>query len=67
MLPQEAIQQFKELFKKRYGVELSDEEASFRANNLFSLYKVTYIGEPSIRNFNEKVEKSYELKTNLNK
>jgi len=67
MLPQEAIQQFKELYKKRYGVELSDEEASLRANNLFSLYKVTYIGEPSIRNFNEKVTNGYELKTNFNK
>lgn len=43
MLPQQAIQEFKELYKKRYGVELSDEEASGRANRLFNLYKVTYM------------------------
>jgi len=43
MLPEKAIQEFKELYKKRYGVELSDQEASYRANNLFNLYKVTYM------------------------
>jgi hypothetical protein len=43
MLPKEAIQEFKELYKKRYGVELSDQEASRRANNLVNLYKVTYM------------------------
>lgn len=43
MLSQEAIEEFKELFKKRYGRELSDEEASKRANNLFNLYKTVYL------------------------
>ncbi|MDD5721581.1 MAG: hypothetical protein PHT16_04055 [Candidatus Pacebacteria bacterium] len=43
MLPEKAIKEFKELYKKRYGVELSDQEASYRANNLFNLYKVTYM------------------------
>ena len=66
MLPQEAIQEFKELYEKRYGVKLSDEEASLRANNLFKLYKVTYIGEPSIKDFNEKVVKSHDFKPNHN-
>ena len=45
MLPQEAITEFKELYRKRYGVDLSDEEASFRANNLVGLYKAVY-GQP---------------------
>jgi hypothetical protein len=48
MLPQQAIQEFKELYKKRYGVELSDQEASHRANNLFNLYKVTYMPDSII-------------------
>jgi hypothetical protein len=48
MLPEKAIQEFKELYKKRYGVELSDEEASGRANRLFKLYKVTYMPESII-------------------
>jgi hypothetical protein len=42
MLPKNAIQEFKRLYKKRYGVDLSDEEASFRANNLVELYAVVY-------------------------
>lgn len=48
MLPEKAIQEFKELYKKQYRVELSDQEASYRANNLFNLYKVTYMPESII-------------------
>lgn len=48
MLPEKAIQEFKELYKKRFGKELSDQEASYRANNLFNLYKVTYMPESII-------------------
>lgn len=61
MLRQEAIQEFKELYEKRYGVKLSDEEAALRANNLFKLYKITYMGEPSIDDFKEKVVSSHDL------
>jgi hypothetical protein len=42
MLSKNAIQEFKILYKKRYGIELSDEEASFRANNLVGLYAIVY-------------------------
>jgi hypothetical protein len=66
MLPQEAIQEFKELYEKRYGVKLSDEEASLRANNLFKLYKITYMGEPSIDDFKEKVVNSHDLQPHNN-
>lgn len=43
-LPDEAILEFKDLYRKRYRTELSDEEASFRANNLVNLYAVEYGG-----------------------
>ena len=66
MLPQEAIQEFKELYEKRYGVKLSDEEASLRANNLFKLYKITYMGEPSVDDFKDKVVTSHDLQPNHN-
>jgi len=46
MLPKEAIEEFKKLYKNRFGIELSDEEASRRANNLVNLYKAVY-SEPS--------------------
>jgi len=56
MLPDQAIQEFKKLYKKRYGVELSDQEASYRANNLFNLYKVTYMPDSIIEpGFTKKV------------
>jgi hypothetical protein len=42
MLPQEAIEEYKKLYKQRFGVDLSDEEASLRANNLVNLYVAVY-------------------------
>ncbi len=42
MLPKEAIKEFKELYSKNYGLELSDEEASRRANNIIALYGAVY-------------------------
>ena len=39
MLPKESIEEYKVLYKKRFGVDLSDAEASFRANHLVDLYK----------------------------
>lgn len=66
MLPQEAVQEFKELYEKRYGVKLSDDEAALRANNLFKLYKITYMGEPNINDFKERVVKSHDLQQNHN-
>lgn len=46
MLPKEAITEFKKLYKKNYGVELSDEEAVFRANNFVNFYKAVYSDPP---------------------
>jgi hypothetical protein len=42
MLPKEAIEEFKKLYLKHYAVELSDEEASYRANNLVALFSAVY-------------------------
>ncbi len=42
MLPQQAIVEYKLIYKKLYGVELSEEEATLRANNLLNLYKAVY-------------------------
>jgi len=42
MLPQEAIDEYKKLYEKRFGIKLSDEEAVFRANNLVKLYTAIY-------------------------
>ncbi len=47
MLPEEAIKEFKILYKKVFGIELTDSEAIFRANNLLRLYKVIYKASPA--------------------
>ena len=44
MLPEEAIKEYKLLYKKRFGVDLSDDEARRRAENLVKLYKAVYGG-----------------------
>ena len=42
MLPKEAINQFKKIYMETYHKELSDQEATLKANNLFELYKAVY-------------------------
>jgi hypothetical protein len=39
LLPKEAIDEYKTLYKERFGVDLDDDEASFRANHLLDLYR----------------------------
>ena len=48
MLPKEAIEEFKKLYAKNYGVKLSDEEASRRANNFVGLYEAVYGDDPRL-------------------
>ena len=45
MLPKKAVEEFKKIYKKSYGVELSDEEAADKANRLVNLYKAVYSDE----------------------
>ena len=47
MLSKQALEEYKELYKKRFGVVLSDAEASFRANNLVNLYRLV-LGSESL-------------------
>jgi hypothetical protein len=42
MLPKEAIEEYKKLYKTRFKVDLTDEEAILRANNLVNLYEAIY-------------------------
>lgn len=42
MLPKQAIEEYKKLYKERFGVDLDDGEAILRANNLVNLYKAVY-------------------------
>ena len=54
MLPKEAIKEYKEIYKRLYAVDLSDEEAGRRANNLIALYATVY-GDNSERLANNNV------------
>lgn len=42
LLPKEAIEEFKKLFKKRFKEELTDEEAYRKATKLIDLFEVVY-------------------------
>lgn len=52
MLPRQAIDEYKKLYEKRFGIKLSDEEAAFRANNLIKLYIAVYGVAPAQTNRN---------------
>jgi hypothetical protein len=61
MLPKEAIIEFKKVYAKVYGAELSDAEAERRANNLVGFYSEVYGGNPRVvavdKNNNDEREK----------
>jgi hypothetical protein len=40
MISEKAVQEFRDLYKAEFGIELSLEEATDKANNLIGLYKV---------------------------
>lgn len=42
VIPKEALEEFKELYQKRFRTELSEEEAYRRASKLLDLYKLIY-------------------------
>jgi hypothetical protein len=42
MLPEEAIEEFKKIYKKEFGIDISNTESSRRANNLINLYRIVY-------------------------
>jgi len=42
MIPKEALKEFKELYRKKFRVELSDKETYRRASKLLSLYETVY-------------------------
>ena len=49
MLPKEAIEEYKKMYEKRFGIKLSDEEAAIRTNNLIKLYKVVYASSVAVK------------------
>ncbi len=42
MLPPEAIQEFKELYRKHFGEEPTDQEAEQKAEKFLDLYRAVY-------------------------
>ncbi|MEK7663879.1 MAG: hypothetical protein AAB340_00290 [Patescibacteria group bacterium] len=62
MLPKKAIEEFKRIYKKNYGIELTNEEAIKRANNLVALYEAVY-GNDSGRLEDNKSKDGYDTTT----
>lgn len=42
-LPDEAVEEFAELYKQEYGIALTPEEAAMRARNLLNLYSAVLL------------------------
>ena len=42
MLPKKAVEEFKQIYKRSYKIELTDEEAIDKANRLVRLYQAVY-------------------------
>jgi len=42
MIPKEALKEFKELYRKKFQAELSDEKTYRQASKLLNLYRVIY-------------------------
>lgn len=42
MLSKKALQDYKAIYKKRYGVELSDQEAQEKGRKLLEFFKLIY-------------------------
>jgi hypothetical protein len=45
MLPKEAIEEFKKIYKKRFNEELSNNEALYKASMLLNLYKTIWASD----------------------
>lgn len=53
LLPKEAVEEFKQIYKKVFKKDLSDEEAKRRSNNLIALYRTVYSSPVSYRKHRE--------------
>jgi hypothetical protein len=42
-MPKAVIEEFKNIYREIYSIELSDDEAAFRAGNLINLYRAVLI------------------------
>jgi hypothetical protein len=42
MIPEEALKEFKELYRKRFQAELSDEETYRKASKILDLFETIY-------------------------
>lgn len=49
-LPKEAISEFKKIYKKKNGEDISDAKASELANKLLNLFKLVYTDLPVNQN-----------------
>ena len=61
MLPHEATEEFKAIYRQRFGVELDDAEAARRANNMMRLYRAVLLPpRGSMHNVSESYERTSE-------
>jgi hypothetical protein len=57
MIPKKALKEFKELYKKQFQIELSDEEVYRKASKILDLYETLY-GQKYKNNYKIKINKT---------
>jgi flagellin-specific chaperone FliS len=55
-LNKEAIEEFKEIYKREFGKTISDEKAQELGQNLLSLFKIIYRAIPSDKDHKQNAE-----------
>jgi len=63
MLPKEAVQQFKEIYQRVFKEELSDKEATQKANQVYALHKALF---DFMNHESQKVVNQHEPRNNNN-
>jgi hypothetical protein len=58
MISKEALKEFKRIYKKKFGEDISDKDALDEATNLLNLYKAVYL--PVTRTDYDKLQKRRE-------
>jgi hypothetical protein len=60
MLPKEAIEEFKKIYKKTFNGELSNDEALYKASMLLNLYKTVWGSDFLNKKEKERIQNEHE-------
>ncbi len=60
MIPRKAVQEFKGIYRKKFGEELTEKDALDKALRIFNLYKTVFGPDNSSQRSENKLNNNYE-------